>query len=52
MSRTCCFSNDRRLKFNFFKMHMIEVVFMSRTFKIFITETRPFKNVDRENANK
>ena len=32
---SCYFSNDRRLKFNVFKMHMKWVVFMSRTFKIF-----------------
>ena len=32
---TCCyFSNDRRLKFILFKMHMKYVVFMSRTFEL------------------
>ena len=33
----CYFSNDRRLKFIFFKMRMKYVVFMSRTFKSLIS---------------
>ena len=31
------FSNDRRLKFNFFKIHMKYVVFMCHTIKILIS---------------
>ena len=44
---SCCFSNDRRLKFNFFKMHMKEVVFMSRTFKILISNWPRMRTFNR-----
>ena len=37
------FSNDRRLKFNFFKIHMKYVVFMCRTIKILIWLTSDAK---------
>ena len=52
---SCYFSNDRRLKFNFFKMHMKEVVFMSRTFKMLISNwprTRKFNRLLRLHAGK
>ena len=42
------FSNDRRLKFNFFKIHMKYVVFMCRTIKILISNrprTRKFNQL-------
>ena len=42
------FSNDRRLKFNFFKIHMKYVVFMCRTIKILISNwprTRKFSQL-------
>ena len=52
---SCYFSNDRRLKFNVFKMHMKEVVFMSRTFKMLISNwprTRKFNRLLHLHAGK